>query len=89
MDRLESLLCWQLTPDRRDTYLSTKMESKKLELFLLAGCSCLLTLLCQPIASAVTSSAMPTALQFPVQLEGAYCKVNFQDKLTKIKHRQQ
>ncbi|KAM3108845.1 hypothetical protein [Phormidesmis sp. 146-33] len=56
------------------------METKKLELLLLAGCSCLLTLLCQPIASAVTSSspAPSPVVQSSVQLESAYCRVSFQ-----------
>lgn len=55
------------------------MQTKKLELLLLAGCSCLFTLLCQPIAQAVTAAPTETVLQISAQLEGLYCRANFQE----------
>ncbi|PSB21700.1 hypothetical protein C7B65_03740 [Phormidesmis priestleyi ULC007] len=55
------------------------MQTKKLELLLLAGCSCLFTMLCQPIAQAVTASPTETVLQISAQLEGLYCRTNFQE----------
>ncbi|NJR48293.1 MAG: hypothetical protein HC780_00820 [Leptolyngbyaceae cyanobacterium CSU_1_3] len=63
------------------------MQTKKLELLLLAGCSCLLTLLCQPIAAAVTASSTTpsTVMQTSAHLESASCKSNFQSKLTNAK----
>ncbi|WP_068814560.1 hypothetical protein [Phormidesmis priestleyi] len=55
------------------------MQTKKLELLLLAGCSCLFTILCQPIAQAVTApTGTETILQISAQLEGLYCRTNFQ-----------
>jgi hypothetical protein len=56
------------------------MQTKKLELLLLAGCSCLFTILCQPIAQAVTApTSTETILQISAQLESLYCRTNFQD----------
>lgn len=55
------------------------MSTKRLELFLLAGCSCLITLLAQPIAGAVASPAKAPNLQAPKPVSGAYCPVNFKE----------
>ncbi|MGG6266612.1 hypothetical protein ACQ4M3_24895 [Leptolyngbya sp. AN03gr2] len=59
------------------------MKTKRLELFLLAGCSCLITLLAQPIASAIAygNSVAPASpptlpnLQAPKPAVGAFCSI--------------
>ncbi|MBE9013082.1 hypothetical protein IQ250_23050 [Pseudanabaenaceae cyanobacterium LEGE 13415] len=51
------------------------MKTKRLELFLLAGCSCLITLLAQPIASAIASPPTLPNLQAPRAATGAFCPV--------------
>lgn len=55
------------------------MSTKRLELFLLAGCSCLITLLAQPITGAMASPAKTANIQAPKPVTGAYCPVNFKD----------
>ncbi|BAY57991.1 MULTISPECIES: hypothetical protein [Leptolyngbya] len=51
------------------------MKTKRLELFLLAGCSCLITLLTQPIASAIASPPTLPHLQAPRPVAGAFCGI--------------
>ncbi|HTL89578.1 MAG TPA: hypothetical protein VL134_09270 [Leptolyngbya sp.] len=49
------------------------MNTKRLEMFLLAGCSCLITLLAQPIASSIASPPVIPSLQAPKPVTGTFC----------------
>lgn len=53
------------------------MYTKRLDLLLLAGCSCLLTLLVQPIAQATPTPQIQqrAVSQTPTQLQGAFCPI--------------
>jgi hypothetical protein len=55
------------------------MKTKRLELFLLAGCSCLITLLAQPIASAIASPPNLPNLQAPKPVAGAFCRIELEE----------
>ncbi|MCU0551703.1 MAG: hypothetical protein MUC48_20365 [Leptolyngbya sp. Prado105] len=55
------------------------MKTKRLELFLLAGCSCLMTLLAQPIASAIAATPTLPNLQAPKPVAGAFCGIKSED----------
>ncbi|NDJ18363.1 hypothetical protein [Myxacorys almedinensis] len=59
------------------------METKRLELLLLAGCSCLLTLLCQPISHAVATPAARANLgvEASAQVHGTACPADFQRRV--------
>lgn len=59
------------------------MDTKRLELLLLAGCSCLITLLAQPIAGALASPTQASSLQAPMPTIGAYCRID-QSRLQKL-----
>ncbi len=52
------------------------MDTKRLELLLLAGCSCLIALLAQPIASALTALPEAPSLQSSMPTSGAYCGID-------------
>jgi hypothetical protein len=60
------------------------METKRLELLLLAGCSCLLTLLCQPIAQAVATPILKVnpALETSAYFYGKSCSIDFQRQMS-------
>ncbi|MBW4439726.1 MAG: hypothetical protein KME10_00545 [Plectolyngbya sp. WJT66-NPBG17] len=60
------------------------MNTKRLELFLLAGCSCLITLLAQPIASAIASPPIVPNLQAPKPVSGAFCALKSEPEFLKV-----
>ncbi|GAP98500.1 hypothetical protein NIES2104_50550 [Leptolyngbya sp. NIES-2104] len=60
------------------------MKTKRLELFLLAGCSCLITLLAQPITSAIASPPTLPNLQAPKPTTGAFCSLKSESEYLNI-----
>ncbi|MBD2082635.1 hypothetical protein [Leptolyngbya sp. FACHB-17] len=54
------------------------MKTKRLELFLLASCSCLITLLVHPISSAIASPPVIPNLQAPKPVTGAFCALKLE-----------
>ncbi|MER3434776.1 MAG: hypothetical protein C4288_15475 [Leptolyngbya sp. ERB_1_1] len=60
------------------------MNTKRLELFLLAGCSCLITLLAQPITSAIASPPTIPNLQAPKPATGAFCALKSEPEFLKV-----
>lgn len=58
------------------------INTRQLDLVLLAGCSCLLTLMVQPMATAMTSSSTPhpSLMAYPTQVNGLSCIVAYHAK---------
>ncbi|MGI0492226.1 hypothetical protein ACN4EG_10455 [Alkalinema pantanalense CENA528] len=58
------------------------INTRQLDLVLLAGCSCLLTLMVQPMATAMTgsSSPHPSLMAYPTQVNGLSCIVAYHAK---------
>jgi hypothetical protein len=58
------------------------MQTRHLDLLLLAGCSCLLTLLAQPIAQAATTPQIQlrTVVQTPTQVQGSFCPIELRQR---------
>jgi hypothetical protein len=63
-------------PKRVNRFTTWLFSTKQLDLLILAGCSCLFTLVYQPIAHAITASAINAnvVMTYPVQFSNLYSK---------------
>jgi hypothetical protein len=61
------------------------MQTKRLDLLLLAGCSCLFTFLLPSIAHATTTPQVQQRSVTQTQIQGAFCPIQVQTKRPKIR----
>lgn len=88
MHQFSSVINRNMKSTRRSNPLSVPqkpvwmIKTRQLDLVLLAGCSCLLTLMFQPIASAMSSQNLPepSLMAYPTQLNGLSCIVAYHVK---------